>query len=266
MRTKVHEREEAIKLRVEKRMSLDEICKELHISKGSASIWLKGYSLTPDELLQRRTLNAKRSNSKRKPQIKTDSKKESYIEEVTIGCVESSNILERDSDTIVEKNIIKPLLSRKQKGDIGFMKALSSIVEEGYYVFVPILEHKKYDFIIEKNGKMARTQVKYASLVKSEYISIVLRSFWCDTKGVHTTCRKKMDYDLLIAYCPDTKLCYYLADSEFNANTAVRLRIKQSQKISNLNGIDRIRWSSSYENLNRAWNVLIGTSATTLNQ
>lgn len=50
----------------------------------------------------------------------------------------------------------------KQKGDIALGRAISYFINNDYEVCLPIGDKRDYDLIIEKNGKLARVQVKYA--------------------------------------------------------------------------------------------------------
>lgn len=52
---KIVEKEQAIKLRIEERLSLKEISEKLNISKGTASLWLRDHPLTTEEITNRHT-------------------------------------------------------------------------------------------------------------------------------------------------------------------------------------------------------------------
>ena len=52
----------------------------------------------------------------------------------------------------------------KQKGDLAIGKAIHYFVLNGYEVCLPIGDKRDYDLIIEKDGKLARVQVKYGGL------------------------------------------------------------------------------------------------------
>jgi hypothetical protein len=52
----------------------------------------------------------------------------------------------------------------KQKGDIALGKAISYFLSNGFEVCLPIGDKRDYDLVVEKEGKLARVQVKYGGL------------------------------------------------------------------------------------------------------
>ena len=59
MRPKSEQKEQADRLRVEERLSLDEIQSVVGASKASLSVWLRPYPLTEEERVRRRVQNHK---------------------------------------------------------------------------------------------------------------------------------------------------------------------------------------------------------------
>ena len=52
----------------------------------------------------------------------------------------------------------------KQKGDVALGRAISYFLSNGYEVCLPIGDKRDYDLIVEKEGALARVQVKYGGL------------------------------------------------------------------------------------------------------
>lgn len=50
----------------------------------------------------------------------------------------------------------------KQKGDVAMGRAIAHFLVHDYEVCLPIGDKRDYNLIVEKDGKLARVQVKYA--------------------------------------------------------------------------------------------------------
>ena len=130
---------------------------------------------------------------------------------------------------------------KKEKGDIGTAKCLADMTEQGWKVCLPLTEHAKYDFIAENDGDMLRVQCRYSKMTNGS-IHVKLRSVWSDKHGVHRRSRKIGDFDILAIYCPDTRECYYLHDTQFICTNSVTIRVhKAANKQSK-----GVRYSNDY--------------------
>ena len=56
----------------------------------------------------------------------------------------------------------------KQKGDVAMGNAIAYFMSNGFEVYLPIGDKRDYDLVVEKDGKLARVQVKYAGLYKDK--------------------------------------------------------------------------------------------------
>jgi hypothetical protein len=56
----------------------------------------------------------------------------------------------------------------KQKGDAALGQAIAYFLGQGYEICLPIGDKRDYDLIVEKEGILARVQVKYGGLYKDE--------------------------------------------------------------------------------------------------
>lgn len=126
---------------------------------------------------------------------------------------------------------------KKFKGDIAVTYAISRLTELGWTVGILISEHAKYDLLAEKDGKVARVQVRSGKLKANGSIQIQLRNTYADKHGCYARNRCAGDYDILAAYCPDTRTVYFLTDEVLaNTATAVSLRIEKT-KNGQANGV-----------------------------
>jgi hypothetical protein len=114
----------------------------------------------------------------------------------------------------------------QKKGDLGLVKVIENLVEQGIAVSLPISESQKYDLIAEKDNKCKTVQVRYSSL-KDGSIYIKLRSIWTNGNGTQYRSRKKDDFDVLAVFCPDTKEVYFLDGQKFSNGIAVFLRVDE---------------------------------------
>lgn len=87
----------------------------------------------------------------------------------------------------------------KDKGDLGTLKAMTSLTQKGFVIFTPLIcEHLPFDFIGYKDNKYFRFQSKYRNngIVSSKTI-------WSDKNGTHTTMYSTNDFDYYAIYLPD---------------------------------------------------------------
>ena len=61
----------------------------------------------------------------------------------------------------------------KQKGDVALGRAIAYFLANGFEVCLPIGDKRDYDLVIEKDGQLARVQVKYGGLYKGKTTCVV---------------------------------------------------------------------------------------------
>ncbi|MDI6820621.1 MAG: group I intron-associated PD-(D/E)XK endonuclease [Patescibacteria group bacterium] len=66
-------------------------------------------------------------------------------------------------------------MNTKIRGNIAIGQAISYYLNNGYEVCLPIGDKRHYDFIVERNGKLERVQVKFAGLYKNNKCKAGLR-------------------------------------------------------------------------------------------
>ncbi|MCL4400014.1 group I intron-associated PD-(D/E)XK endonuclease [Patescibacteria group bacterium] len=59
-------------------------------------------------------------------------------------------------------------MNTKERGDIAVGEAINYFLKNGYEVSLPIGDKRHYDFLIEKEGKINRIQVKFAGIQKTK--------------------------------------------------------------------------------------------------
>src|SRR5262245_48902901 len=104
----------------------------------------------------------------------------------------------------------------KDKGDLGVLKALADLAEQGFMVLHPMTEHAPFDLVICKDQRFQRVQVRYRRCDRTGVLEIRFRSIWNDRKGAHRVAMNKSEVDIVCVYCPETDECYYFDPSDFN--------------------------------------------------
>lgn len=119
----------------------------------------------------------------------------------------------------------------KDKGDIGVGAVISDLLKKGVKPFIPISEHMPYDLIgVMLDGSMKRISVKYRES-KNNTITVMFKSSYSDSSGVHTNTLDKDKVDIIAIYCPDTEKVYYVNPKNFNKQVVLRLnKPKNNQK------------------------------------
>lgn len=119
---------------------------------------------------------------------------------------------------------------KKHKGDIGLTCVMAELTKQEINVSLPLSEHLKYDLIAEKGGVLKRVQVRYTT-VSNGSMRIKLKSVWSNQAGVHVVNRKKGDFDILAAYCPNTGKTYFIEDSTFDCGNSITIRINPAKGV-----------------------------------
>lgn len=117
-------------------------------------------------------------------------------------------------------------ITTHQKGAIGEHKVVADLICKGYEVHKPLQDSMPYDLLVNIKGYFHTIQVKYVSVFNG-YIETSPRR----ARSSKKTRERNKEYDLLAIYCPETDLCYYVWDTDFNQS--IRLRIdppKNNQK------------------------------------
>lgn len=117
----------------------------------------------------------------------------------------------------------------KDKGDLGVIKIMADLSEQGLKILTPISEHLPFDIVVfsEVSGKLYKVQVKYKAMVRG-VVQVPLKTSFYGKTGSVTKRYKDDDFDIIAIYCPDINSCAYLRSEDIkNLSTTVTLRVEQ---------------------------------------
>jgi len=128
------------------------------------------------------------------------------------------------------------------KGDIGVAYATADLIAKGWEVLLPVSATSPFDLVAHRHSKFLRVQVKYCSAGVAGGFEVRLRRAWIGAK--RTEWRRNTECDLVCAYCPDTRTCYYLKPEA----CPIKLRI-----VPTLSGQQKgINWALHYTEIPEA--------------
>lgn len=88
----------------------------------------------------------------------------------------------------------------KEKGDLAVANAIRYYVSCSYEVCLPIGDKRDFDFVIEKNNKLSRVQVKYAGIYKDKKCKVGLRITGGNQSYNYSKKYSLNSFDLLFVY------------------------------------------------------------------
>lgn len=92
-------------------------------------------------------------------------------------------------------------MTTKERGDIAIGFAISHFMSNHYEVCLPIGDKRRYDFVIEKDAKLARVQVKYAGIWKdNDKCMASLRTMGGNQSYYTAKKYEKGDFDILFVH------------------------------------------------------------------
>ena len=189
MKAKPQLKAEAVRLRVEERMSLREIHNTTGASKGSLSVWLKPYPLIQSEKIKRTKHPFTRPRKSRGEQSKFHSM------------------------------IAPETLTKLQKAKIAESAVLFRLVLLGFIPFGSVFDGDKVDWMVEvpETGRIVKLQVRWLREAKHGLPPLGLRC----TEGHNTSRRfKRTDFDFIVGYDLFTDVAYVFAEKEVSQRKA----------------------------------------------
>jgi hypothetical protein len=122
-------------------------------------------------------------------------------------------------------------MDTNKKGNIGLIKVIDNLVENGYFPFLPFSDTTVVDLILS-NEKMElkKFQVKYKKLEKNSTCINLTTQRVVDRKKVDTDLSL---FDYYAVYCPNNNKIYYVPTNVFENKKMITLRVvpaKQKQK------------------------------------
>jgi hypothetical protein len=192
--TKPHLQTEALRLRLEERMSLAEIRSITGASKGVLSLWLREHPLTGDEASYRR--RKKRSEVS----VRHDPARKSRI----------VSRFKADFDT--------DDMDTGRKGRIAEAAVMLRLVSMGFTVYKSAFDGARVDLIAHLGDprKVARLQVKWASLAPSQFgrpTFSLQRAVGCRSALRRKVGYETEAYDFIVGYDFKSDLAYVFSKS-----------------------------------------------------
>lgn len=122
----------------------------------------------------------------------------------------------------------------KQKGSEGEYAAMLEASRRSYVVLTPHGDFSKYDFVVERNGKFEKVQVKSVTPVDG-VLQVPTKTMTFDTTKNGNNRSKHVvykigDFDWLIVYDLSNQQCYFLPADKVVGKTCVTLRLQEAKK------------------------------------
>lgn len=183
-----------LRLRIDKRMSLGEICQATGVPKGTLSGWLTGYPLTQKERKEK-----SRKNRKSRPK-------------------KSLGEASRWNKIIGGKS-----LTRHTKSKIGEAAVLFRLVLHECEVYGSPFDGDSADWVVKSpSGTMIKIQVKWAYKNDKYYGLPYVRLV--KTRGHNTrTQYEEGDFDFVVGYCLYNDSCYVWSFDEVKGKKSVAI-------------------------------------------
>ena len=180
---------EVIRLRVEERLSIREICSRTGVPKGTASMWLQPYPRTEEE------------KKGRSPYPRT--KKSRGEEAWTFGLARQNGFDE---------------WSTMEKGRVSEAAVLFRLVLNGWSVLSPVFDGDRTDWLVDARTRLLRFQVKTA---KAGTHGLPLVQLVCSDGRKGRRRYRSEEVDVVVGYDLVTDTCYVWAHDEFYGRTNI---------------------------------------------
>jgi hypothetical protein len=141
-------------------------------------------------------------------------------------------------------------------GNVAEAAIVFAAVEAGLTVSKPVVEHSRYDLVIEIGGRLQRVQCKSGSL-SADGCTIIVKLASCrfGPHGRTTTLYRSGEIDLVGVYSAALRRCYLLPERLFVDKSEVRLRVKpvRNGQRSGINLADDYEFRGAVAQLARAF-------------
>jgi hypothetical protein len=127
------------------------------------------------------------------------------------------------------------------KGSLSEAKILAKLLEHGWEVLLPWRRMRRYDFVIERNGRFFKVQCKTGKLSQDKaYVAFAT----CNVNGTSQVRRSYVgEIDYFAVYCPDNDMAYLVPLSDDLGLAGCKLRILPPKN----NQTSRIRLAEDYQ-------------------
>jgi transcriptional regulator with XRE-family HTH domain len=194
--------EEAIRLRVENRLSMREIAEITGASKGSLSGWLKPFPLTEEERRQRQ------QSARRYVPARKDRGEQSKLSLAVAG---------RE-------------LTRQEKAKIAEAAVLLRLVLHGFIAFGSVFDGDKADWMVEvpETGRIHKIQVRW---VKAGHYGLPLIGLHCSVGHTKQSRYADGDFDFIVGYDLYTDTAFvYSAEEVAPLKSAVAISWEHAER------------------------------------
>jgi hypothetical protein len=131
-----------------------------------------------------------------------------------------------------------------RKAEIAMMKVLMRALQVGAFVSKPIFEGSRYDYIIERDGKLYRAQVKYADGKHKRTVGAVQVNLRKQIKKNRNCPYNDSEIDVLLIYVPKLdKICWFGPDVFCGRqNLSIRISPSKNGQIKGCFAADDYLW------------------------
>ena len=207
-----HKKTEAIRLRLEERLSLKQIGRKLDVSTSTLSYWLRDYPLDKREISARQSVSARANNQRVMNSF--SSRRQSKFHEM-VG---------------------QRVLTKDDRARIAEAAVLFRLALRGLDTYGRVFDGQKADWVVTNGCKTARVQVRSLSWHKGRgRPSLSLRC----SKGRHGTRRIRNDeFDVLVGYDLYEDIAYVFTSQEVASLTsAISVQEDAAEKWDKLEGL-----------------------------
>ncbi|HET9031054.1 MAG TPA: group I intron-associated PD-(D/E)XK endonuclease [Candidatus Aquilonibacter sp.] len=130
------------------------------------------------------------------------------------------------------------LRDTKRIGDIAEMRIMAACAEAGYHVLVPFGENRRYDIVLERDGRFFRVQVKAGRLRNG---SLIFNAYSAHShRNGMANRRYDGEIDYFGVWCGDDRTAYLIPVSDVGVVGCFRvLPTRNGQR-------RRVRWALNY--------------------
>ena len=199
------DRDEAVRLRVEGRLSMGEIQRRVGASKGSLGLWLKPHPLDPAELRERRAaaLRATRARTAAPPRAP----------DRAAAVQRFGSSVDADGMDVL------------RKGRIAEAAVSLRLAVLGFSVFKSVFDGDRVDIVVGAPDapRFAAIQVKWVAKGRGTYgrpVVPLVRSVGCRSAGRRKARYAEHDFDFIVGYDFDGDAAYVFSRAEVAGNAA----------------------------------------------
>ena len=121
------------------------------------------------------------------------------------------------------------LADQMRKAEIAMMKVGIRALQLGAFVSKPIFEGARYDYIIERDGKLYRAQVKYVDGKNKTADGVVVVNLRKQIKKDKNCPYNESEVDALVVYMPKIEKVCWFGQEVFCGKQSLSIRISPTK-------------------------------------